>query len=118
MAIFRQFGSPATWQARLSEAVKLYAEHESLPHLGDALVRHLAQLAKSPLNSAGLDQWLASWEHATSQHAAMRLPLRLLKVGIAYLKTQPRDETVLLQLLKEERALVRQALGLPSEEPE
>jgi hypothetical protein len=48
----------------------------------------------------------------------MRLPLRLLKVGIAYLKTQPRDETVLLQLLKEERALVRQALGLPNEQPE
>ena len=118
MAIFRQIGSPATWQAQLAEAVKIYAEHNSLPHLGDALVRHLAQLAESSLNSAGLDQWLASWEHATSQLAAMRLPLRLLSVGIAYLKTQPRDETVLLQLPKEERALVRQALGLPNEQPE
>jgi tetratricopeptide (TPR) repeat protein len=117
-AIFRQIGSPETWQARLAEAATIYTEHDSLPHLGDALVRHLAQLAKSPLNSAGLDQWLASWEQATSQHAAMRLPLRLLGAGIAYLKTQPRDETVLLQLPKEERTLVRQALGLPSEQPE
>ena len=117
-AIFRHIGSPETWQARLTETAKIYAEHNSLPHLGDALVRHLAQLAKSNLNSAGLDQWLASWERATSQHAAMRLPLRLLKVGIAYLKTQPRDETVLLQLPKEERTLVRQALGLPNEQPE
>ena len=118
MAIFRQIGSPETWQARLAEVAKIYTEYGSLPHLGDALVRHLAQLAGSLLNSAGLDQWLASWEHATSQHAAMRLPLRLLGVGIAYLKTQPRDETVLLQLPKEERTLVRQALGLPNEQPE
>jgi tetratricopeptide (TPR) repeat protein len=118
MAIFRQIGSPATWQARLAEVAKIYTEYDSLPHLGDALVRHMAELAKSPLNSAGLDQWLTSWEHATSQHAAMRLPLRLLGAGIAYLKTQPRDETVLLQLPKEERTLVRQALGLPTEQPE
>jgi tetratricopeptide (TPR) repeat protein len=118
MAIFRQIGSPATWQARLAEVAMIYAEHDSLPHLGDALVRHLAQLADSPLNSAGLDQWLASWELTTSQHAAMRLPLRLLGAGIAYLKPQPRDETVLLQLPKEERTLVRQALGLPNEQPE
>jgi hypothetical protein len=45
----------------------------------------------------------------------MCIPLRLLKVGIAYLKTQPRDETVLLELPKEERLLVREALGLPIE---
>jgi hypothetical protein len=48
----------------------------------------------------------------------MRLPLRLLSAGIAYLKTQPRDETVLLQLPKEERALVREALGLAIEQVE
>ncbi len=117
-AIFSQIGSPETWQARLAESAKLYAENDSLPHLGDALVRHLTHLAKSPLNSAGLDQWLAGCERATSQHAAMRLPVRLLSVGIAYLKTQPRDETVLLQLPKEERTLVRQALGLPNQQPE
>jgi tetratricopeptide (TPR) repeat protein len=118
MSIFRQIGSPAIWRARLAQAVRIYTEHDSLSHLGDALVRHLAHLAESPLNSAGLDQWLVSWERATSQHAAMRLPLRLVGIGIAYLKTQPRDETVLLQLPKEERTLVRQALGLPNEQPE
>ena len=48
----------------------------------------------------------------------MQLPHRLLSVGIAYLKTQPRDETVLLQLPKEERSLVREVLGLPKERPE
>jgi hypothetical protein len=75
----------------------------------------LAQLAGSVLNNGVLDQWLACWESAASEHKAMRLPLRLLRVGIDYLKTQPRDEGVLLQLPKEERALARQALGLPPE---
>ena len=113
--VFRQIGSPEVWQARLVQAVLLYAEHGSLTHLGDALVRHVAKLADSVLNSAGLDQWLACWQSATLEHEAMRLPLRLLRAGIDYLKTQPRDEGVLLQLPKEERALARQALGLAPE---
>jgi len=114
-AVFRQIGSPEVWQARLVQAVNLYAQHGSLTHLGDALVRHLAELAGSVLNNAGLDQWLACWESAASGHEAMRLPLRLLRAGIDYIKTQPRDESVLLQLPKEERALARQALGLAPE---
>jgi hypothetical protein len=75
-------------------------------------------LADSPLSSAGLDQWLSGWVSETSRYPAMQLPLRLVLTGIGYLKTQPRDETVLLQLPKEERALVRQALGLPNEQME
>jgi tetratricopeptide (TPR) repeat protein len=114
-AVFRQMGTPEVWQARLIQAVGLYAQHGSLTHLGDALVRHLAKLAGSVLNNSGLDQWLACWESAASEHEAMRLPLRLLRAGIDYIKTQPRDEGVLLQLPKEERALVRQALGLAPE---
>jgi len=65
-----------------------------------------------------MDQWLAGWVNATPEGKGMELPLRLLRVGIAYLKTKPRDETVLLGLPKEERALVRQALGLPAEQLE
>ena len=118
MAVFRQFSSPTVYQAQLAEIVSIYRQHGSLPHLGDALVRHLAELAKSPLNNTGLDQWRAAWEQATSQDEAMRLPLRLLRVGIAYLKTEPRNETVLLELPKEERLLVREALGLPTEQVE
>jgi len=116
--VFRQIGSPEIWQARVVQAVSLYAQHDSLTHLGDALVRHLAKLAGSVLNSAGLDQWLACWESAASEHEAMRLPLRLLRAGIDYIKTQPRDEGVLLQLPKEERAIARQALGLAPEKTE
>ena len=44
----------------------------------------------------------------------MRLPLRLLRVGIDYLASKPRDEGKLLQLPEEERLLLRQALSLPA----
>jgi tetratricopeptide (TPR) repeat protein len=118
-AVFRHIGSPQIWQTRLAALAGLCAEYGCVANLGDAFVRHLAKLADSPLSSAGLDQWLSGWESETSRHPAMQLPLRLVRTGIAYLiKTQPRDETVLLQLPKEERTLVRQALGLPSEQPE
>jgi hypothetical protein len=62
-----------------------------------------------------MDQWLAGWKSAASAEPAMQVPLRLLRAGIAYLKTSPRDEAVLLQLPSEERSLVRLALGLPEE---
>jgi tetratricopeptide (TPR) repeat protein/energy-coupling factor transporter ATP-binding protein EcfA2 len=117
-AVFRHIGSPLIWQARLATLAGVCAEHGCIANLGDAFVRHLAKLANSPLSSAGLDQWLNGWESETSRHPAMQLPLRLVRTGIAYLKTQPREETVLLQLPKEERTLVRQALGLPNEQPE
>jgi DNA-binding transcriptional ArsR family regulator len=118
IAIRRYLGSPEIWHARLTEGLSVYAKNKQLPLLGDALVRDLADLAKSPLNSAGLDQWYSGWETATSQYPEMKLPLRLLAAGIAYLKTEPRDDTVLLELPREERALVRQALRLPLEQSE
>jgi tetratricopeptide (TPR) repeat protein len=117
-AVFRHIGSPLIWQARLATLYGLCAEHDCIANLGDAFVRHLAKLADSPLSSAGFDQWLSGWKSETSRHPVMQLPLRLVRTGIAYLKTQPRDETVLLQLPKEERTLVRQALGLPNQQSE
>jgi hypothetical protein len=75
----------------------------------------LAKLSQSHLNRAGLDQWLSGWETASAGHPPMQLALRLLRVGIAYLKSEPRSESVLLDLPREERSLVRQALGLPAE---
>lgn len=114
-AIFRQTSSPDTCRARLTQTLAFYAEHQVLPVLGEALVRHLAKLSQSHLNAAGLDQWLAGWEAGSAGQPALRLPLRLLRAGIAYLKTEPRSEGVLLDLPREERGLVRQALGLPDE---
>lgn len=113
-AIFSQIGAPEVWQARVVEALSLYKDHGALDYLGGALVQHLTHLNKSPLGPAGLEQWISGWEERAESEQALRFPLRLLRTGIAYLKTQPLDEAVLLQLPSEERNLVRAALGLES----
>ncbi len=117
-AIFSQFGSPDVWPARVAQAFALYREHNALVYLGGALVQHLARLRESALNNSGLDQWFARWKTVISGNDVMEFPLRLFRTGIAYLKTQPRDEGVLLQLPVEERNLVRLALGLAKEPSE
>jgi DNA-binding transcriptional ArsR family regulator len=117
-AVFGQIGLPDVWQARVGQALALCRAHGVLVYLGGALIQHLALLKKSPLSPAGLDQWLAGWEAHASSEPAFRLPLRLLRAGIAYLKTQPHDEGVLLQLPMEERQIVRSALGLADERTE
>ena len=74
---------------------------------------HLAQLEDSPLSQEGLKTWLEEWESVSASHPAIKLPLRLVRVGIAYFSSRPRDESVLLQLPMEERRILREALGLP-----
>jgi tetratricopeptide (TPR) repeat protein/DNA-binding transcriptional ArsR family regulator len=117
-AIFSQFGSPDVWPARMAQAFALYREHKALVYLGGALVQHLARLRESALNNSGLDQWFAGWKTVVSGDDVMEFPMRLFRTGIAYLKTQPGDEGVLLQLPIEERSLVRLALGLAKEQSE
>jgi tetratricopeptide (TPR) repeat protein len=117
-ALFQQVGEREVCRARAAQVTLLYAEYKALPGLSISLVFHLSKLAKSNLNSAGLDEWLSHWQMASAKHEEMELPLRLLAAGIAYLKTTPRDEGALLALPKEERGLVRQALGLEKEPSE
>ena len=114
-AVFGQIGSTEVWQARVAQAVAIYRKSNVLVYLGGALVQQLALLKQSPLGPAGLDVWLAGWETRSSDDIPMQFALRLLRAGITYLKTSPRDEAVLLQLPREERNLVRLALGLPGE---
>jgi hypothetical protein len=112
--IFRHLGSSQVWQKRVMEVVEIFAERKALNYLGDALVRHLSNLATSPISGEGLRQWFEHWDSSAREHEAMRLPLRLLRVGIDYLSSNPRDEGKLLQLPEEERSLLRQALSLPA----
>ena len=99
----------------MAEVVEIFAEHKALNYLGGALVRHLSNLAASPISGEGLRLWFGHWESAATDHEPMRLPLRLLRVGIDYLASQPKDEGKLLQLPEEERSLLRQALSLPKD---
>jgi DNA polymerase III delta prime subunit len=104
------------WPRAVKQIVEGQPNANRLSHLGDALVRHLKTLSTSLLNAEGLDRWVAAW--AQCDKPELRLPIRLLKAGVDYLKSQPKDETVFYQLPAEERSLVRQALGLPPENAE
>jgi len=102
------------WQTRATVFVQKWAEFEILPRLGNALVNHLPLLAASPLKPEALDAWHAGWVAASHGHTEMDLPLRLLKTGLVYYRTQ--DVGELLRLPSEERKLLRKALELPDEQ--
>jgi DNA-binding transcriptional ArsR family regulator len=111
-AAFRQFGSPEVWQMRVKELVEVFAKHNRLSQLGRALVAHIGRLKSARLNQQGLNAWLGHWQSAAGSFPAMVLPLRLLAVGIEYISSQPKDESILLKLPMEERRILQQALGL------
>jgi hypothetical protein len=92
------------------EAVDVFAGQDALQYLGYALIRHLSRLATSPTSDDGRRQWLRLWESVAGQHSELHLPLRLLRVGIDYLASQPRDPGKLLDLPAEERELLQQVL--------
>ncbi len=110
---FFALSTTTDWQPRAADFVSRFADFGILPHLGNALVAQLPALAASPLKAEALDAWHAGWVAASEGHPEMDLPLRLLKTGLIYHRTQ--DEGELLRLPSEERRLLRQALKLPEE---
>lgn len=118
LEIFALTTDPYRWTEQLTLFVGLFDRHDALGHLGDEVVRHLPNLAESPLNHAAWDAWADAWEAAQAALPAERqdrleIALRLLRTGIAYLKTN--DEGRLLTLASEERRILREALKLPPE---
>ncbi len=81
-------------------------------------MKQLPAIAASPLNHAAWDAWADAWEAAraalpTQDQDQLDIPLRLLRTGIAWLKTK--DDAHLLTLPSEERRLLREAPNLPPE---
>lgn len=114
-ALFAAGLSPEGRRAHVAEMVRTYARHQALPTLGEGLVRHLGRLFQSgsPFPSTdNLGQWLEAWEQGAATEPDFHLSLRLLRVGVAFLKTGGKDSTVLLDLASVERSILRQALGL------
>ena len=103
----------------LGKIWEIYATQQLLAALGQGVVSQLGKVhqAGAPFPSAEhLDQWLAAWESIADVPKAQEfaLPLRLLRVGIAFLKTGGTDHSVLLTLTKPERKILQQALGMAS----
>jgi len=103
-------------RAQAGTLCTLYAKHAAQALLGEALVKHLGAVFRkgAPWPSAdNLDQWLAAWQQAAGDAPEFKLPLRILRVGIDFVKSGGRDEGILLDLTSTERSLLTQALGLP-----
>ena len=117
-AIFAVTTDAARWTSLLTEFTGHFARFGGLTQLGEAAVKHLPTIANSPLNHAAWDAWVGAWEAARAalpekDRDQLDIPLRLLRAGIAWLKTK--DDAHLLTLLREERRLLREALNLPPE---
>jgi hypothetical protein len=62
--------------------------------------------------SDNLELWAMAWEEAGREQEALRLPLRIFRTGIDFLKAGGKDRGILLDLNQEERKILEQALGL------
>ena len=117
-AIFAVTTDTARWTTFLSEFTGHFNRFGLLAQIGEAAVKHLPNIAASPLNHAAWDAWVGAWEAARAtlpekSRDQLDIPLRLLRTGIAWLKTK--DDAQLLALPSEERRVLREALQLPPE---
>ena len=90
-------------------------DNDALAQLGEALTEHLGSLHANTDGlpaSDNLESWASAWEEAGEAIDALRLPLRIFRTGIDFLKTGGKDRGILLDLNQEERRLLEQALSL------
>jgi hypothetical protein len=102
---------PAAAGRALGELRATLARHEQEAVLADVFTGFVSEALGRP--DAGSAQWaeaLPIFESAVNNSADCRLPLEMLSTGTRYRREG--DETVLLTLPLEQRALLREALGL------
>jgi tetratricopeptide (TPR) repeat protein len=117
-SVFAGTTDPARWVQLLTQFTGHFARFGGLTGLGEAAVQHLPDIGTSPLNHAAWDAWANAWESARAVLPAehrdqLDIPLRLLRAGIAWLKSK--EDAHLLTLPREERRILREALELPAE---
>jgi len=117
-AFFDSSLTPGIRRARTRELAKIYQEHNAIPLLGEALTRHLGLLLRERAElpaSDNLELWASAWEEAGRDMHAFKIPLRIFRTGIDFLKTGGKDRGILLNLIQEERRILEQALSLDNE---
>lgn len=100
---------------KIGRMVELYQNHSILQNLGQGLLRHLGEvfcISSVFPSSDNLRQWLSAWEQAAGDLDEIRLPLRLMRVGIELMISGGKDHGILLTLTKPERDILKQALGI------
>jgi len=114
-AFFTSSLAPNIRCERAGELLRVYAAHDALTALGEALIRHLGAIYRAAEGlpaTDNLELWATAWEDAGQDNEAFRLPLRLFRTGIDFLKAGGKDRGILLDLNQEERKILEQSLGL------
>jgi tetratricopeptide (TPR) repeat protein len=86
------------------------APPDPLAKIGDALVRSLTNKFYAEATADVLDAWASVWRDVAKRHPDLSLAVRLFEVGLRYV--QQKDERVLLDLVREERSILREFFGL------
>jgi tetratricopeptide (TPR) repeat protein/DNA-binding transcriptional ArsR family regulator len=111
--------APKIREERITTLVKIYQDNNAVSQLGDVLIKHLGVLYSDKENlpvSDNLESWALAWEDALKNVDAFRLPQRIFRTGIDFLKSTGKDLGILLDLNQEERKILEQTLGLDDED--
>jgi tetratricopeptide (TPR) repeat protein/DNA-binding transcriptional ArsR family regulator len=117
-AFFESTLTPGIRRERTRGLVRVYQDHNAILQLGEALTSHLGSLYRTGEDlpaSDSLELWASAWEDAGRDIDAFRVPLRIFRTGIDFLKAGGKDLTILLDLNQEERRILEQALALEAE---
>jgi tetratricopeptide (TPR) repeat protein len=110
VAVLRASTDPGVWAHRVARLVEIAAEANALADLGDSLVRSLTKKAYAEASADTLAAWASVWREVAERHPDLSLATRLFGVGVRYVQTK--DERVLLDLVQEERSILRDLFGL------
>ncbi len=113
---FKSTITPKIQRERIHELAQICQANGAIPQLGEALTKHLGRLCadeKDLPTADNLELWASAWEEAGKEIDTFRLPLRIFRTGIDFLKSGGKDRGILLDLNQEERKILEQALNLP-----
>ncbi len=112
------FESSLTVKIRLERAgtlARVYQDNSAIAQLGEALIEHLGDVFTSEEALPAIDnleQWASVWENVFSGIESAKLFMRIFRTGIDFLKSEGKDRGILLNLNKEERQILQQAMSL------
>ncbi len=127
-AVFRSSADSGVWADRIGRLADIAREAQDdwdrqkaanpatavptkpLAVIADSLVRSLTSKFYAESLPGTLEAWAEVWREVAGRHPDFALAARLFGVGVRYVRTK--DERVLLDLLQEERAILRDLFRL------
>ncbi|MCC5828526.1 MAG: tetratricopeptide repeat protein [Phycisphaeraceae bacterium] len=112
--LLRRTRDEAEWRRVVAFLIEAYDQRGHLATLGVGLVRSCRALADGSIDKESASRWLDVWTELGGSREQMRIPLRMLKAAVAYLKQGKSEE--LQALPAEERSLLKSALHVDTDD--